>query len=287
MQLLNTFDANPPGGLGASIQNPCCIFGYDDAAHVPRIENINVIPTYGCDPTNSICNNPANQRFFELPPPALHPLPAGQAITWGVDQSMRTPYAYAFDFSVGRELPSRMSLQLSYVGRLGRNLLTQRDLRQPLDIVDPKTGMDYFAAATALAKVALAHPNSSFASFQDYVNFVNSSINDAAIGPTAVYWHDMLPPLQAGASAYESFGNFAGLSPAPGNQSLIQAIYDLYYDPFLSYVGNEVVGIGDVDLYSGLGDNTGKAYTFCAQPGCTGFGAGPGDYLNNQATSMF
>jgi len=157
MQLLSTFDANPPGGVGATIQNPCCTFGYDDAAHVPRISNINLIPT--CGPVDN-CSDPANQQFFLPAPPALHPLPAGQAITWGIDQSMKSPYAYAFDFSVGRELPNRLSLQLSYVGRLGRNLLTQRDLRQPLDVVDPKSGIDYYAAATALAKLALKHPNS-------------------------------------------------------------------------------------------------------------------------------
>jgi hypothetical protein len=293
MQLLSTFDANPPGGFGATIQNPCCTFGYDDAAHVPRITNINKIPT--CGPVDN-CNDPANQQFFLSAPPAMHPLPGGQAITWGIDQSMKSPYAYAVDFSVGRELPNRFSLQVSYVGRLGRNLLTQRDLRQPLDVVDPKSGVDYFSAATALAKVAVAHPNSSFATYQDYVNFVGASINDAAIGPTAAYWHDMLPPLQAGASAYTSYGNFAGISTLPGNASLIQAVYDLYYDPFLSYAGNEVVGIGNVDLYGGLGDDQGNLYSFCAQPGCTGggagtfaspFGGGFGDYLNNQATSMF
>jgi hypothetical protein len=295
MQLLSTFDANPPGGYGATIQNACCTFGYDDAAHVPRITNINQIPTYGCDPATSICNDPANQVFFEPPPPAMHPLPFGQAITWGIDSSMKTPYAYAFDFSVGRELPHRFSLQLAYVGRLGRNLLTQRDLRQPLDVVDPISHLDYFAAATDLAKIAVQHPNSSFATFDDYVNFVNTSINDGTV-KTAAYWHDMLPPLAPGASAYESYGNFAGISPAPGNASLIQAIYDLYYDPFLSYAGNEVVGIGNVDLYGGLGDDLGSFYSFCAQPGCTAsgagtfdapFGGGFGDYLNNQATSMF
>ena len=298
MQLLNTFDANPPGGLGASLQNPCCIFGYDDAAHVPRITNINVVPTYGCNPANSICNDPANQVFYTPAPPGAFPQtpnPTSQAITWGLDQSMKTPYAYAFDFSVGRELPNRFSLQLAYVGRLGRNLLTQRDLRQPLDIVDPKTGIDYYAAATDLAKVAVQHPNSSFATFNDYVNFVNSSINDGTF-KTAAYWHDMLPPLQPGASQYQSYGNFAGITPQPGNASLIQAVYDLYYDPFLSYAGNEVVGIGNVDLYGGLGDDLGGFYSFCATPGCaasgagtfaTPFGGGFGNYLNNQATSMF
>jgi hypothetical protein len=278
MQLLNTFDANPPGGLGASLQNPCCIFGYDDAAHVPRITNINVIPT--CGPVDN-CGDPANQVFYTPAPPGAFPQtpnPFSQAITWGVDQSMKTPYGYAFDFSIGRELPNRLSLQISYVGRLGRNLLTQRDLRQPLDVVDPKSHVDYFAAATRLAQLAQQ-------------GVTASQITDTMVGPTAAYWHDMLPPLASGANNYTSFSGFA--STAPGNAGLIQSVYDLYYDPFLSYVGNEVVGLGDIDLYGGLGDNLGNHYSFCAQPGCAASGAGPifgggyGDYLNNQATSMF
>ena len=287
MQLLNTFDANPPGGLGATLQNPCCIFGYDDVAHVPRITNINVIPT--CGPIDN-CNDPANQRFYTTAPPGAFPQtpsPTSQAITWGIDQSLKTPYAYAFDFSVGRELPNKFSLQVSYVGRLGRNLLTQRDLRQPLDVVDPKTGIDYFAAATALSK--LARSNAVLIANNTPYQTTLSAVTDRSVGPTAAYWHDMLPTLNPGATNYTSFG---GASIAPGNAGLIQAVYDLYYDPFLSYAGNEVVGIGDIDLYGGLGDNLGNHYSFCAQPGCaasgTGtFGGGFGNYLNNQATSMF
>jgi hypothetical protein len=288
MQLLSTFDANPPGGYGATIQNACCIFGYDDAAHVPRITSINKIPT--CGPVDN-CGDPANQVFFQPPPPAMNPSPGGQAITWGIDSSMKTPYAYAFDFSVGRELPNRLSLQLAYVGRLGRNLLTQRDLRQPLDIVDPKSGVDYFAAATDLSRLARA--NAVLIANGTPYQTTLSAVTDASVPKTAAYWHDMLPTLNPGAGNYTSFG---GASIAPGNAGLIQAVYDLYYDPFLSYAGNEVVGIGNLDLYGGLGDNLGGFYSFCATPGCaasgTGtfaspFGGGFGNYLNNQATSMF
>ena len=288
LQLLSTFDANPPGGFGATIQNACCTFGYDDAAHVPRITSINKIPT--CGPVDN-CGDPANQVFFEPPPPAMNPLPSGQAITWGIDSSMKTPYAYAFDFSVGRELPNRLSLQLAYVGRLGRNLLTQRDLRQPLDIVDPKSGVDYFAAATDLSKLARA--NAVLIANGTPYQTTLSAVTDATVPKTAAYWHDMLPTLNPGASGYTSFG---GATIAPGNAGLIQAVYDLYYDPFLSYAGNEVVGIGNLDLYGGLGDDLGNFYSFCAQPGCSGsgtgtfgspFGGGFGNYLNNQATSMF
>jgi Carboxypeptidase regulatory-like domain len=276
MQLLSTFDANPPGGYGATIQNFCCTPGYDDAAHVPRIADINKIPT--CGPVDN-CSDPANQVFLQPPPPAMNP-PAGlQAITWGLDQSIKTPHAWAIDFSIGRELPKKFSFQVAYVGRLGRNLLTQRDLRQPLDIVDPMTGIDYFAAATALAKVAKAQLASG--------GIDPTQVTDAVVGPTAAYWHHMLPPLQAG-TAYTSYSGFT--STIPGNAGLIQSVYDLYYDPFLSYLGNEVVGIGNIDLYGGLGDNGGSApftYTPCLQPGCTGPGGGGGDYLNNQATSTF
>jgi hypothetical protein len=284
LQLLSTFDANPPGGFGATIQNACCTFGYDDAAHVPRITSINKIPT--CGPVDN-CGDPANQVFFQPPPPAMNPLPGGQAITWGIDSSMKTPYAYAFDFSVGRELPNRLSLQLAYVGRLGRNLLTQRDLRQPLDIVDPKSGVDYFSAATDLSKLARA--NAVLIANGTPYQTTLSAVTDASVPKTAAYWHDMLPTLNPGANGYTSFG---GASIAPGNAGLIQAVYDLYYDPFLSYAGNEVVGIGNLDLYGGLGDNLGNFYSFCAQPGCAAsgagtFGGGFGNYLNNQATSMF
>ncbi len=286
MQLLSTFDANPPGGYGATIQNFCCTPGYDDAAHVPRISDINKIPT--CGPVDN-CSDPANQVFFQPAPPAMNP-PAGlQAITWGLDQSIKTPHSWAIDFSIGRELPKKFSFQVAYVGRLGRNLLTQRDLRQPLDIVDPKTGIDYFSAATALAKVAQAQ----LASGGINPAAVSDAVVDAVGKPTSAYWHDMLPTLQAGANNYTSY---SGFQSSPGSAGLIQSVYDLYYDPSLSYLGNEVVGIGNIDLYGGLGDNLGNFYSSCATAGCAAsgpgtftqpFGGGFGNYLNNQSTSMF
>ncbi len=265
MQLLSTFDANAPGGLSATVQNPCCSpldpggsgTPYDTADGVPRITNVNVIPT----------TNQFGDVFFEPAPAGAFPQtppPFGQAITWGIDQSIKTPYAYAIDFSIGRELPNRFSLQLSYAGRLGRNLLTQRDLRQPLDLVDPKTGIDYFAAATALAKVALAHQNNP--------SFGAGQVTDTMVGPTAAFWHGMVPVAP---SYQDLFTGFSG--------SLIQAVYDLYYNPNVSYVGNEVVGLGDIDIYYGLGDNLGNALFFNNPKGTPG----PGDVLNNQATTMY
>jgi hypothetical protein len=257
MQLINTFDQNAPAGLSATVQNPCCIPITDGAENVPRISNINVIPQLDL----------SGNQFAPLVPPGAFPQTPdsfGQAITWGVDQSLKTPYAYTLDFSIGRDLPKRFSLQVSYVGRLGHNLLTQRDLRQPLDLVDSKTGIDYFTAAARISQLGRQ-------------GLPIGSINDTVVGPTAAYWHNMLPPLAPGA-LYQPFGFL------PTTSDLMQAIYALYTTTD-TYPGNEVVGLGNIDLYYSLSDTKGNYYNF-GNPAPT---PDPlvGDMLNGQFTSMY
>jgi carboxypeptidase family protein len=272
-QLLNTFDQNAPGGFAYTLQNTCCQPGIDDAADVPRIANVNVVPTV----------NRNNVPFLTPAPPGAFPQTLAlnaQANLWVVDDTLKTPHSYSADFSIGRELPHRFALQLSYIGRFGGHLLTQRDLNQPLDIVDPKSGIDYYAAATALSKLARANPQ-QFATAASYQNFL-ATVSDSTIGPTAAYWHDMLPALPAGATSYTSF---SGATLAPGSAGLMQAVYDLYYNPSLSYVGNEIVGLADIDLYGGLGANNGKTLFFNGPAGPNGNGSGK--YLNSQAISAY
>jgi len=70
------------------------------------------------------------------------------------------------------------------VGRLSHRLLSQEDVAAPLDLVDPKTKIDYYTAVTALAKLYRA-------------GVPASSITAAMVGPTAQYWTDILQPLPA------------------------------------------------------------------------------------------
>ena len=42
------------------------------------------------------------------------------------------------------------AIEAAYVGRRGRDLLIRRDLAMPMDIVDPKSGVNYFTAAQQL-----------------------------------------------------------------------------------------------------------------------------------------
>ena len=281
-QLISTLDQNAPGEFAYTLQNTCCQVGIDDVGHLPRVSNLNVIP-------------PDLQPV--LGTPFLTPAPTwsvkqpinlnSQANIWAMDDTLKTPHSYLVDFSIGRELPNRLSVQFAYVGRFGGHLLTQRDLNQPLDIVDPQSGIDYYKAATALSQLARANPG-QLANATAYQNFL-SSVNDSVVGPTAAYWHNVLPGLSNGATSYATYC-LGGNVPAAGSAGLIQAVYDVYYDPNCAYVGNEIVGLADIDLYGYLGDN--GAHTpfknplfFNGPPGIVG--NGEGKYLNNQAISAY
>ncbi len=314
--LLNTSDSVGAAGLTTTLQNPCCTFNQTGAEDLPRVTGINTIPTDNLPPTGV-----GSTRFLQFPPlPGFPQVPGttAQANLWANDDTLKTPHAYAVDFSIGRELPKRFSLQVSYVGRFGHRLLTQRDLNQPLNIVDPKTGIDYYTAAAALSNLArkfaaanLACGRGGSANFYQAVITTTSSppqptaacpnpgppdistVTAAMLGPTAQYWVDMLPPLRAG-TQYSDL--FTGFTPSTTNtmDGLLQSVFDLYYNPGLSVIGDEIVGLADIDSYGGLGDNSGSLtpYFFNGPPSqlpglCPGSFCQSGKYLSNQAFSMY
>jgi Carboxypeptidase regulatory-like domain len=315
--LLNSFDQIGSAGLTTTLQNACCTVGVTGAEDLPRIADMPGVPAINNIPKVNINNFPFLQPA-PFPPgfPQTPPVTA-QANLWGIDNTLKTPHAYAVDFSIGRELPKRFSLQLSYVGRFGRDLLTQRDLSQPLNIVDPKTGIDYYTAASALSKLARSFaaanlalpPPNSCGSANFYSGCITTaqinSVTAAMLGPTAQYWVDMLPPLRtcpcapgvtqptAYADLLSSPGKAVPFPATNSTDSLLRAVFDLYYNPALSVIGDEIVGLADIDAYGGLGDNSGSlsSYFFNGPPSLlpglpAGFG-NSGKFLSNQAFSMY
>ena len=283
MQLVNTFDANAPAGFSTSLTNPCCV---DGAAQVARVQDqVGSASCPGGDAIHCIpLTNQLGSPYFQSAPPGAFPqtppsgYPGGQAITWGIDQSIKTPYAYAIDFSVGRELSHGFSLQVAYVGRFGRNLFTQRDLRQPLDLVDPKSKIDYYAAATAVSKLATSQGLAALS--------LTPAQFDQALGATNVYWKNLLnasangvhspcpaPPCFApGATAYK-------MPTGQLTTDIAQAAYALYITSG-AYTGDEVVGLGNIDLYGYLVDNA-------ATPNSYYFNGLTGEMLSQQFTTSY
>jgi hypothetical protein len=156
-------------GLTSTQAAPSNIYTPDDA---PRYTGRNDVPP------------------LQAPSPTVtYPVvPSGDANTTGftfnsngIDGQIKTPYSIATDFSVQRQVGKGWTFEAAYVGRFGRHLLQQRDLAASTDLVDPKSGMDYYGAARMISQFALAHGEDP----------------SATIAPIS-YFEDLFPSAAAG-----------------------------------------------------------------------------------------
>lgn len=90
---------------------------------------------------------PVNLQF-----PLSQPVDQGERIEQSVDSNLHAPAEYVWNLTYEREMRAGMTLSISYVGRMARGLLARRDAVAFNDVRDPKTGMDWYTAATMLEK---------------------------------------------------------------------------------------------------------------------------------------
>jgi hypothetical protein len=121
--------------------------------------------------------------------PQTPPIRAG-IITSSIDDSLVTPSAHTASFIIGRELPGNFAIEGGYVGRFGRDLLVRRDLAMPLNLVDPASGMDYFAAAQQVIRATQAAGIPAGAALDAY----------AGLAPIA-YWENLFPDARTAAAS--------------------------------------------------------------------------------------
>jgi carboxypeptidase family protein len=224
--------------------------------------------------TVSLDTAPRYTGINDLPPSLQYPAPtAGFPVTpggnfliyYGLDNKLKTPYAYGFDVSFTRELKGGFTIETAYVNRLGRRLLQERDLAQPLNLVDPANKVSYFQAVTALAKI----------------DRTGESVENFAANPNlpaniVQYWQWAMQPLQAG-GAYSITGPSSCVDKqTPGSTtSPLVAAYAL----FCSGVFNETTPLSAWDL-GGIPDAN--------LPGVSYFPVnGPNSFFQNQFASLY
>jgi hypothetical protein len=71
-------------------------------------------------------------------------------IEQSLDSDLQSPINYNWNFVYGRKLPKGLYIEAAYVGRMARHLLVQRDAMQLNNLVDPRSGMDWYTAAGKL-----------------------------------------------------------------------------------------------------------------------------------------
>jgi hypothetical protein len=205
--LVNTFSQQGSFGLSSSLSNPAGVYGYEgNSKYLPSPRYIDRrtfpnLPVPAADPTTTF--------------PYTYPL-GNFAIQWGLDSRLQTPYSESLDFSVQRELPSGFTLEVNYVGRLGRHLLQSLDIAEPVDYVDPLGAGDYYSAAAKLSQQV--------------------DLNGGAYpapAPAIQYFEDVFPFM----ANYDYQG-----------ESATQAIYNNEWAPFRSILG-ATSALADLDFY--------------------------------------
>src|SRR3984893_12046132 len=157
--IVNTFDQHGSFGLSTDLGNPAGVVSPSDAPRftclVPGSSGQSCLPTPCANLNNPGCLlGPTPSGAFPVTPSNT-----AFAINWGLDQNLKTPYAHVFNFSLSRQITTRSSLQIAYVGSVGRRLPMQVDLAMPANLTDPSSKMTYFQAATMLSKAAANSTN--------------------------------------------------------------------------------------------------------------------------------
>jgi hypothetical protein len=211
-QLVNTFDEQGSFGTSSSISNPAGVYGYETS---PRFVDRRTFPSIPTPPAASNVTYP-------------YTAPTGNfAITWGLDNKLKTPYSESIDLSVQRQVPGGFTLEADYVGRLGRHLLQSLDLAEPVDFRDTQSGVDYFTAGSQLSAMVDANGGSTTASVS-----------------AIPYFEDVFPFM-------------AGLDYL--GQSATQAIYTHEWAPYRSNLG-ATSALADIDFYCLYGCPTGTRF---------------------------
>src|SRR5262252_6468441 len=255
-------------GLTTSLTNPIT-----PLASLPRLTGVNVIPP-------SLLQSAPGAPNFPETIPTMQSL-GGSDFGSSLDTSLKTPYSYALDFSVERDLGRGFSLDLAYVGRLSHRLLSSQDVAQPLDLRDKKSGLDYFSAIQPLARL------------YELQGVTDATFNNSMVSPAVVqYWTDMIQaPTNGGAYALGAQTGGCGANAPASTTNPVLAVFDL----FCGVAGVETTALQalDVPFVSGFGnggipDVTGDPN--CGQSGhplCQYYPVqGPNAFYNPQYTSL-
>ena len=207
-------------GLSSSYTNGAGVYSIESSARHP-----NASPRFTGEHDIPAIPLPSGAQTVSFP----FTQPSLFGINFGVDSHIKTPYSEAFNFSFQHQLPGGFLFEEAYVGRLGRHLLQQLDLAEPVDYNDPQGGGDYFTAASQLSKVVDQNHGCGLYSGSD-----GCSYGTIAKIP---YFEDVFPQM-------------ANLDY--DGESATEGAYHNEWAPY-RYSYGETTSLSDIDFYCGYG----------------------------------
>jgi hypothetical protein len=124
-----------------------------------------------------LINTPGDIKF-----PQTQPQDFARRIEGSLDSNLVSPINYSWNVTYGRSLPKGLYVEASYIGHLARNLLATRDVMQVNNLVDPKSGQDWYTAARLLEQYRVARtPVSSIPKIPWFENMYAAGSLDALL----------------------------------------------------------------------------------------------------------
>jgi hypothetical protein len=125
------------------------------------------------NPTFYTLNNPPYVTSASYNYSNLSNITGGSTVVapWGsiqtISPTLKTPYSEQFSFSIQRQLPMKMMMQTSYVGTLGRHLLTEPDINTPT--------FDTLAGVASTTNLNSIRPYAGFSTIQQFQGAATSN----------------------------------------------------------------------------------------------------------------
>jgi hypothetical protein len=205
------------GGVLGKIFGPGGVFRAGGAMLYDRFgsELITEFDQFGSFGLATTLNNPVSYTFTTSPryngsAPALPPAPTtGFPYTppdvngivgefEGIFPNLKSPYSILLNASFARQIPGKLTLEVSYIGRLSRKLLLQGDVFTPLEnLYDPGSGQNWTQSMTTLR----TSYNSVCASMGNMTqncspnSAATAVMNNPSLVPNNKYISDMFPAL--------------------------------------------------------------------------------------------
>jgi hypothetical protein len=207
---------------------------------------------------------PGNLTF-----PQQKPANDARRIESTLDEKLVAPINYSWNVTFERQLPKGFVVQASYIGRLGRKLLAQRDIMALNNLVDTQSGMDWYTAAGILERLrAQGTAISDVSQIPWFANFLPPNFaalandlyfgNPGCIDPTSFCINETLNQTQA---VYAVAQGFYGNDWTDTQDVIDTAISGhLFFNPqygalaAFSSIGNSSYNAGTVSLRERLGD---------------------------------
>ena len=115
--------------------------------------------------------------------PNLQPADNSRRIETSLDSALVAPINYSWNFTYERQLPKGLFIQASYIGRYANNLIAQRDTMALNNLVDPKSGVDWYTAAGQLEILrSQGVPFSQVAQIPYFANLFPANLGDLIWG---------------------------------------------------------------------------------------------------------